>query len=300
MRAFVLIIAAWLLLLPAHADEVTVPFDGFDLVGNLLLAGGKSLKSDGVVLILHDQLGTAAAEPVIGLQTRLSEQGYNTLAINLSLSIDHRNAAFSCSGEQDHRYEDALPEIHAWVRWLQSSGASDITLAGFGLGANQIALYATKTTQKAVRRVVLISPLTWAQARTGERYQQRFKASLPQLLLEVEQKIAEDAGGTLLEGVGFLNCDNAVVTARSFVSYYRDLPYFNTPGLIPLIKIPTLVVASELDDVSPDLMINMQQVPARPNLSFDVIEGADRAFSTPFNDHLATRTKLFIDASRGQ
>jgi hypothetical protein len=301
VRALFLLIAVVLIGLPARAAEVVTEQAGFDLVGNLALAEGKSLKADGAVLILHDELADFASEPVSGLQTRLAAQGVNSLAVNLSLGRDHRNAAFACTGEQDHRFEDALPEIHAWVKWLQEQGAADISLAGFGLGASQVALYATKTTQKAVHRVLLVDPLTWSNERTAERYQQRFKAELPQLLTQAEDANNNDEGGTLLDGVGFLKCDKAEVTARSFRSYYREQPYFNTPALLPQVPLPTLVVAAEIDDVSPDLMAKMQEVPARDTLKFDVIEAADRSFAGAMaGDQLAARVKLFIDEHRGK
>jgi pimeloyl-ACP methyl ester carboxylesterase len=301
VRALVLLVCGWLLVaLPVRAAEVTVEHEGFDLVGNLALVEGKSLKSDGVVLILHDRLGDFAAEPVAGLQSRLAANGINSLAINLSLGRDHRNAAFTCAGELDQRFEDALPELHAWVKYLEEQGATDISLAGFGLGASQVALYASKTTQQQVRRVLLISPVTWSFEAASADYLQRFKVALPELLADVEDKIANDDGGTLLEGVGFLDCDKAQVTARSFASYYRDKPYFSTPALLPQVPQATLVVAAESDDVSPDLMAKMQEVPARDNLKFDVIDGADRRFSGPAADQLVSRLKLFIDETRGK
>jgi pimeloyl-ACP methyl ester carboxylesterase len=280
---------------PVRADEVVAEHDGFELLGALDLAAGAKLKKGRVVLLLHDLLGSDQSVPVADLKNALLHQKLSVLAINLSLGHNRRTQGYSCDEEQNHRYEDALPEIHAWVRWLQKRGVRDITLAGFGRGANQIALYASKTTQKAVKRVVLISPTTWDRDRETQAYQRQHGKSLIDLMFQIEEDLADTGADSLLEGVGFLQCQRALVTARTFASYYRDRNYLDAPALIPLIKRPTLVIAAELDHVSPDLVSKLQQVEARPDLRLDIIEGSDRQFAAPFTDRVAGQIKLFAD-----
>jgi hypothetical protein len=115
----------------------------------------------------------------------------------------------------------------------------------------------------------------------------------------VETNIADDSAETLLEKIGFFDCPQAKVTARSFASYFRDKPFFDTTTLIPSIKKPTLVVAAELDELNGDLVPKMQQVEARPDLKLDVIEGTDARFTAPYIGQVADRIKLFLDETKG-
>ncbi|MEJ2118975.1 MAG: hypothetical protein P8Y36_14265 [Alphaproteobacteria bacterium] len=126
----------------ATAEEVKIDQQGLDAFGNLEIARGKSLKKDGVVLLLHDTHGHNRMEIMSALQELLTERGINSLAVTLTLGMNERRGMFDCSIEQDHRNEDALEEIRNWVEWLKEKGATKIILAGHGRGGNQVAIYA--------------------------------------------------------------------------------------------------------------------------------------------------------------
>src|SRR5262249_53092974 len=57
------------------AEEVSLDYLGLELLGNLEVAGGKSLKSDGVVLLVHDTLGHDRMELMAALQDSLRDVG---------------------------------------------------------------------------------------------------------------------------------------------------------------------------------------------------------------------------------
>ncbi len=141
------------------AEQVSLDYLGLEISANLEMAAGKSLKSDGAVILVHDTLGHDRMELMAALQDGLRDLGVNSLAITLGLGMDKRHGMFDCAMEQDHRHEDALEEIAAWVQWLKEKGAAIITVAGHGRGANQVALYAINRIDKAVKRAVLLSPL---------------------------------------------------------------------------------------------------------------------------------------------
>lgn len=80
----------------ANAKEVTLPYKGLTLNANLELATGKKITED-VILITHGGLGHYGMEVITYLQKLLKDRGYNTLAINLSLGLNHRHGMYDCA-----------------------------------------------------------------------------------------------------------------------------------------------------------------------------------------------------------
>ena len=101
------------------------------------MAPGKSLKTDGAVILLHDTLGHHRMELMAALQELLHARGVNSLAITLSLGLNARRGMFDCGIEQDHRSEDAREELQTWISWLKEKGAGSVILAGHGRGGSR-------------------------------------------------------------------------------------------------------------------------------------------------------------------
>lgn len=278
----------------AHADEVNIEVQGLTVLGNLEIASGKSLKSDGAVLLLHDTLAHNRMEIISALQEILKERGVNSLAITLSLGLNERRGLFDCFIEQDHRNEDAIVEIESWVKWLKEQGAANITLAGHSRGGNQVAIYAAKEPDKAVKRLVLIAPLADTTTNMASEFSQRFGRPLEQMLAEAEKHIAEDQATTLMTGVPFLNCESAKVTAAAFVNYYGPNQNLYTPSLLPHIQMPILIVTGDLDSLSNELVPAIQGIPNASNVKLETIAGADRFFRDLAAEEVADRIKAFL------
>src|SRR5262245_19151032 len=85
---FICLAFAALLAPASHAEDVKIDVQGLTVIGNLDLAPGKSLKSDGVLLLLHDTLAHNRMEIMSALQELLHERGINSLAITLSLGLN--------------------------------------------------------------------------------------------------------------------------------------------------------------------------------------------------------------------
>ncbi|MBC8049629.1 MAG: alpha/beta hydrolase [Chitinophagales bacterium] len=278
---------------PAGAAEVATEHQGLDVLGNLELAGGKSLKADGVILLLHDTLAHHRMEVISAQQDILKEQGVNSLAITLSLGLDKRRGMYNCTIEQDHRHDDALEEIDTWVAWLKEKGATSITLGGHGRGAAQAALYAERKNDKAIRRLVLISPLAQSFDTAEAEYQARYRRPLREILVQAEKFVSQDAADELLEGAGFLECPAPKVTAGAFSDYYSASPRFFTPNLMAGVKIPALIVVGDQDRSAAEIMAAMQSQPSK-NATLATIPGADHFFSDLFADQLADRIRDFV------
>jgi dienelactone hydrolase len=278
----------------AVADDVKIEQQGLDAVGNLDIAKGKSLKQDGVVLIVHDTLGHHRMEIISALQELLHERGINSLAITLSLGTNERHGMFDCSLEQDHRNEDAVEEIRNWVEWVKGQGATSVIVAGHARGGNQVAAYASKTPDKVVKKVVLIAPPAQTASSISADYELRFHKPLQPILSEAEKMVADKDSAQLMTDIGFLTCDHARVTAGAFVNYYGANQNLYTPSLLPFIKIPVLVTVGDQDPLAAELTPAIEGIPDAQNINFQVIPGADHFFRDMAAEELANHIRDFI------
>jgi len=282
-----MVLCAALTAIPAQAAEVKIENQGLDVLGSLEVAPGKSLKSNGVVLLVHDTLAHHRMEIMSALQELLRERGLNSLAITLGLGLNERRGLYDCSLEQDHRNEDAAIEITSWVNWLKEQGHSR--------GGNQAAIYAAKEPDKTVKRLVLIAPLADTTASIAGEFEQRFGRPLLPLLAEAEKLVAEEQVTTLLTDVPFLNCDRAKVTAGAFVNYYGPNQNLYTPSLLPHIKLPLLVAVGDLDPLASELVPAIQGIPEAKTITLLNIPGADHFFRDLAAEDLADQIKAFTE-----
>jgi pimeloyl-ACP methyl ester carboxylesterase len=277
----------------AAAEQVVIEHLGLDITANLELAKGKSIKSEGMVLLVHDTQGHGQMELMASLQDGLRDLGLNSIAITLGMGLDKRHGMFDCAMEQDHRHEDAIDEISAWVQWLKEKGAPAITLAGHGRGANQAALYAINKLDKAVKRVVLISPLMQSEAKTESEYRARFGKPLRPELAKAEELVAREQGNQLLEVPGFLNCRNAQVTAGAFANYYSANEKYKTTNLLQSLTIPVLLAVGDSDPNLGEIQAAEPDFASAKTITMAVIPGSDQDFRDGADD-LAKRIKEFI------
>ena len=275
------------------AEQVTLDYLGLELSANLEVAAGKSLKNE-VVLLVHDTLGHDRMELMAGLQDSLRDQGISSLAITLGLGMDKRHGMFDCAIEQDHRHEDAIDEIASWVQWLKEKGATSITVAGHGRGANQVALYAINRLDKTVKRAVLMSPLMQNEEKAEAEYSARFGHSLRQELAKAEELVASERGNLFVDVPGFLTCTKPQVTAGTFANYYGANAKFKTTNLLQSIKIPVLIAVGDADPVLSEVKAAEPDFSSIKTVTMGVIPGADQDFSDTGADDLARKIKEFI------
>jgi pimeloyl-ACP methyl ester carboxylesterase len=276
------------------AEEVSLDYLGLELSANLELAQGKSLKSEGAVLLVHDTMGHGRMELMAALQDSFRDLGMNSLAITLGLGLDKRHGMFDCGMEQDHRHEDAIDEIAAWVQWLKEKGAPSITLAGHGRGANQAALYAINKLDKSVKRVVLMAPLMQTAEKQEQDYRRRFGKPLRPELAKAEERVASEDGNQLIEVPGFLHCPHPQVTAGAFANYYSVNEKFRTTNLLQSIKVPVLLAVGDADPDLNEIQAAEPEFAPLKTVILTVIPGADQDFRDAAADELAKKIKEFI------
>ena len=277
---------------PAQAKEVSIRLGQLELLGNLELAEGKDI-ADGVLLITHGTLAHNRMELIRTLQELLKERGISTLAINLSLGINRRRGMYDCKQPMRHRHEDAVAEIAAWVDWLKRQGAKKIWLLGHSRGGNQTAWYAATKADPAVKKVILLAPMTYDEKKAAESYRKRYGVPLAPMLAQARDFQAAGRGGDPMELPGILYCKDALATPDSFLSYHAPDPRRDTPFWLPKIKVPVLVIAASEDQVVPDLAEKVKPLADGKRIRLKVID-ADHFFRDFAAEDAADAIAAFI------
>ena len=260
-----------------HAEEVTLPYKGMTLNANLELSQNKSV-TDGVILIVHGTLGHRGMEITSALQNLLKDNGLNTLAINLSYSIDNRSGMYDCKNLHKHKHTDALSEIGVWIDYLKKRDVKKIILLGHSRGGNQAAWFASQNDDAAIKSVILVAPMTWDEKGASESYKKRYKKELKPILDRASQLVKSGKGDTVLMHTDFLYCEDTSVTAEAFASYYAPDKKMDTPFLIPQIKKPVFLAIAKNDTVIPDLIEKASALSDNKAVHIKIFEMADHFF----------------------
>ncbi len=293
---------AWLLALvllpalafaPAQAREVALKLANLTLLGNLELAEGKSLK-DGVLLMVHGTLGHHRMQTIADLQENLKKRGINTLAITLSLGMDRRKGMFDCNQPIRHLHDDAVEEIAAWVDWLKQQGAETIWVLGHSRGGNQVALYLLRRHDPAVKKAVLLAPMTHDAKKAAEKYEKRFGMKLDVALEAAHTLLKAGRGDEPVNWRGLIYCKDATGTAKAFLSYHAPRQEFDTPSLLPRLPVPVLVIATPEDEIFPDLIERVKSLADGKKVQLAVIEGADHFFTDFASEDVADAIAAFL------
>jgi pimeloyl-ACP methyl ester carboxylesterase len=282
----------------ARADSRILELRGPDAVLTARLQPGSDWPAGPTVLLLHGTLSHRDTEIIESLEALLADAGVATLAVNLGLGIDRREAALACDSEHRHLESDASSELALWIGWLQEQGVTDITLLGHSRGAYQVARYRLNSGDERVRRLVLVAPPTWSSEQMRDAYQARHAAALDPLLAEARAMQAAGRGRELLPGtVGLLYCEGGRVSADALLSYYGDDPLRDTPTLLTHLDTPTLLVSGSEDTVAAGLGEALEAIDAarRHHVRALEIDGADHFFRDLYADELIDNLLEFLD-----
>ncbi len=277
----------------AQAEEVRTRLRGTTLNGELMLTEGKQLE-DGVTLLVHGTLAHNKMELIANLQRLLAARGVSTLAVNLSLGISDRHGFFDCGRLHTHRYGDAVEEIAAWVGWLKNQGVLDIAVAGHSMGGAQVAAFVAGNDDPAITAMVLLAPATFDAARAAEAYRARYENDLGEIVTRAMTLVRAGREGDWLTGSGFLTCENATVTAGTFLSYYAPAAPRDTPTLLRRVSTRTLVVVAGADAFVPDLAAAVAPLDGTRDISVKTVDGADHFFLDLFAEDAADLIATFL------
>ena len=271
----------------ASAGVVTLSHNGVTLNANLEQAGSSG-PGGPVVLMTHGTLGHRSMEIMAGLQELFAERGISSLAINLSLGLDNRDAAmYDCATPHTHKHTDAVGEIGAWLGWLKAQGAKEVALLGHSRGGNQTARFAAASDDPVITAVFLVAPQTWDADSETQGYKKRFDADLFPLLTQAQQMVAAGKGAELMDNIDFLYCEKTRASAESFLSYHAPDENMDTPRLIPTIKAPVTVFAGSEDTVVKGLIDKVEPLADGEAVTLVVIDGADHFFRDLYAEDIA-------------
>jgi alpha-beta hydrolase superfamily lysophospholipase len=162
-----------------------------------------------------------------------------------------------------------------------------MALLGHSRGGNQVARFAAGGVDPAVALVILVAPQTWTAEGDAAAYEQRHGAPLEPVLERAAELGAAGKGGELLDGVGFLYCEGAKVSAESFLSYYSSEDEKDTPHLIPRIAAPVLVFAGTEDSAVKGLVEKTEPLADGERVRLVVVDGADHFFRDLYSEDVA-------------
>jgi pimeloyl-ACP methyl ester carboxylesterase len=279
---------------PSVAGEVKLPYGKLVLNGNLEIVKGKSI-SDGVILMTHGTLAHNGMEIIRTLQGLLKENGYNSLAINLSLNLNDRHGFYDCATPHTHHHADALDEIGAWLEWLKGKKAGQVVLLGHSRGGNQTAWFAAERSEPLVKAVVLVAPQVWSENYAATDYKTRYQKELKPELDKAQAIVASGKPNQWMVHTDFTYCKDTQVSASAFVSYYQSEPRLNTPNLLPKIKQPVLVFAATEDTIVKGLDKKVAPLADGENIQLVVIDGADHTFRDLYAEDVVDAIVSFLE-----
>ncbi|MFM1892278.1 MAG: hypothetical protein RLZ44_1355 [Pseudomonadota bacterium] len=283
---FAMPLLAWGLVLSAGAEPVQLEYQGLRLNANLEAVDG-NWPTGPVVLMTHGTLAHGGMEIMRGLQNMFRDRGLSSLAITLSLGLDNRAGMYDCALPHTHKHTDALGEIGAWLDWLKSQGAERVALLGHSRGGNQTARFAATHKESAIVAVFLIAPMTWDAAGAAADYEARYKVDPAGVQQRAQALVDAGQGSAMLEGIGFVYCEDTQATADAFLSYHGNDPELDTPQLLPAIPYPVTVFAGSEDQVVEGLIEKTGTVADGEKIQLQVIDGAEHFFRDLYSEEIA-------------
>lgn len=238
------------------------------------------------VLLVHGTLAHNRMEIIETLSLLVSEDyGFPVLAPNLSYEQPGRSGMLDCGLTHTHKDTAAASEIASWVNYLEDAGYARIVVAAHSRGGAQVSAYLADSPSPAVVGAVLIAPATYDADRAASGYQNRYGKPLAALIEEATAAPVE----AVLEVPGFVYCENAKVTAASFLDYYVPRADRDTPTNLQKVSIPVAIVAGSADDVVADLPDALATAGVlNDQITLTVLEGADHFFRDLYADDVAS------------
>lgn len=223
-----------------NAEEVKIEQDGMIYNANLSLV--QETMPERMVVLVHGAVGHNAMPIIKDLEKVLNENGFSTLAINLSLGISNRHGKLSCDITHAHKHSQGVKEIDMWVNWLQEKSVKTFDLVGHSRGGNHVAWYAGDCTEDKIGKVVVLAAMLWNYEAEVQKYEKNHDGDLGAVLFAANILVEEGNGDHILEGIGFQRCKNANVEAATFVDYYADDLRKNTAYQLMTTNKPSLAI----------------------------------------------------------
>jgi dienelactone hydrolase len=218
-----------------YAQDVSISLNDKKLTANANYVKGDSKKP--VVLILHGFLTNNKFHTILSMEDALQMEGYSTLSPILTLGINNRRDALTCSSIHTHTLQQEMAEIDQWVNWLNQQGHQKVVLLGHSSGSQQLLEYLANYPAPHVSAAIFTSSfyLNGKELGTKESELQQAKSDL-----ETNNKQPRK--------YSFLFCNkNYNATAESFLSY-QGITRQRLLSTLKQLKIPSYTIMGGNDE----------------------------------------------------
>ena len=221
----------------AEYKSVTIQSkNNISLTANLL----SSDLNNPAFLIVHGTRGHKGMEIIETLSSRLYEEGYTVLSINLSYGFHNRKDEFlSCDIKHNHNEHESVREIVAWYNYLISKGYDKVNFIGHSRGGFNIMQALSIINNKEIKSF-LLAPFIDTYAGTKTYYEEELGIPYELIIKSSENYYLADK----YKLINFLFCENVNVSSQTFRSYLNysrnklDYPFtFNILELINKFKL---------------------------------------------------------------
>ena len=221
------------------------------LSGNLL----SSNLDNPAFLIVHGTRGHKGMEIIEMLSSRLHEEGYTVLSINISYGFHNRKDEFlSCNIKHNHNEHESVREIIAWYNYLVSKGYNKINFIGHSRGGFNIMQALSIINNKEINSF-LLAPFIDTYIGTKTYYEEELGIPYELIIKNPDNYYLADR----YKPINFLFCENVNVSSQTFGSYLNysrnklDYPFtFNILDLINESTFPVTIFSGTDDEITVD------------------------------------------------
>lgn len=219
-----------------YAQDVSLSLNDNKLTANASYTKGDINKP--AILILHGFLTNNKFHTILSMEDALQMEGYSTLSPTLTLGINNRRDALTCSSIHTHTLQQDMSEIDQWVNWLVKAGHQKIILLGHSSGSQQLLEYlVTYPPTKHITSAIFTSSFYLNGKELGTK-----ESELQQAKSDLENNNKQP------RKYSFLFCNNNYnATAESFLSY-QGITRQRLLSALKQLKIPSYTIMGGNDE----------------------------------------------------
>lgn len=250
-----------------HASDVQLP-----LANSKLTAVANYVKGDTnkpAILILHGFLTNNKFHTIAAMEDILQMEGYATLSPNLTLGINRRRDALSCTSIHTHTLQQDMAEIDQWINWLTQQGYKKVILLGHSSGSQELLEYLSHYPAPAVSAAIFTSSFYLNGKELGTK-----ESELLQATKDLE------TGYKQPRSYSFLFCQNNYnATAESFHSY-QLITRERLLQTLKSLKIPHYTIMGGGDERYHKVGLNWLTDLAATGTQLHIVDAANHFFSS--------------------
>ena len=235
-------------------------------------------KSESIALLLHGTRGHKNLELISSLRESLLDIGVDSLSINLSYGIADRNNDFlPCDIHHQHTVKDSLDEIKLWYNFINKKGYTKFYLIGHSRGAVDILNFYLQERDDLMNLdiIFLLAPIIDSDDNHKINYQKNHNIDIESINIKEDLK------------TNFMGCEKALVSGKTFISYYYNPETKNLSEALKSSSIETRVITGSEDKIAPNTHQAVQDlVSEKKNIRLFQIDGSDHFFRDFYFDDL--------------